>query len=129
MSEMFRKQIDQNGVEIDSNSHTAQSYGHPPSEQLPSSPHWMAGTDGRGGYMEPPAEGLIHKTKDRIIGGQGSRPGAMSFSGDLLPRSERLPRAEAGRGVEIHDANCWCDLCHPPMGTSAPNAAPTTYRK
>jgi hypothetical protein len=123
---MFHESTDENGVEISSNCHSAASFGHPLAEQVPGRPHWMAGESGSGGYMEPPAQSIVHKTKDRIIGGQGSRPGAMSFDGDLLPRSERLPRAEAGRGVEVHDPSCWCDLCHP-LQTAPGN--PVAYRR
>jgi hypothetical protein len=125
MAQMFRDRKDENGVTISDNSHSAESYSHPAIEQTPAYPHWMAGESGRSGYMEPPAEGLVHKTKDRVIAGQGSRPGAMTFCGDLLPRSERLPREEAGRGVERHDPSCWCDLCHPPQPPSGPVKAYT----
>ena len=122
MARMFRDREDKNGVTISTNDHSAESYSHPPSEQRRSFPHWMAGEDDRSGYMEAPAESIVHKTKDRVIGGRGSRPGAMTFSGDLLPRSERLPRAEAGPAVEKHDPSCWCDLCHPPQQTAGPAA-------
>lgn len=122
MSKMFHERKDDNGVEISSNAH---SYGPSSSEQLPSRPHWMQGMDGRDGHMEPPTEGIVHKTKDRVLGRLG-RPGAMIFEGDLLPRSERLPREEAGRGVEVHDPSCWCDKCHPPQQAPGPT---TAYRK
>lgn len=121
MAKMFRERRDENGVEVSSNSHSAESYGHPLSEQCPARPHWMAGEDGRGGYMEPPADGIVHKTKDRMLSRLG-RPGAMIFDGDLLPRAERMPRAEAGP-LPAHDPSCWCDLCHPP---SPPSNAPAT---
>ena len=111
MAKMFRTQTDDNGVSIDSNSHPMSEFTPPSSEQRPAYPHWMAGEDGQGGYLEPPAETIIHRTKDRVIGGQGSRPGAMTFGSDLLPRSERVSREEAGHGVEKHAAGCWCELC------------------
>jgi len=126
MAEMFRKCVDQNGVEISGNSHPVTDYGHSANEQRPSQPHWMAGYDGFGGYTEPPAETIVHKTKDRVIGGQRSRAGAMIFEGDLLPRSERVPREEAGRPIEKHDPSCWCDLCHPPQPPTEPVKA---YRR
>jgi hypothetical protein len=117
---MFRDRIDQNGVEISSNSHSAASYGHPLPEQVPGQPHWMAGENGRG-YIEAPAENIVHKTKDRVIGRSG-RPGAMIFDGDLLPRSERISSKEAGRGVEVHDPSCWCELCRPSQAANTPVA-------
>jgi hypothetical protein len=126
MAKMFRDRVDQNNVEISTNDHSAESYSHPLSEQRPARSRYVSGEDGRGGYTEAPTESIVAKTRDRVIGGEGSRPGAMSFSGDLLPRCERVPREMAGRAVEHHDANCWCDLCHPPMGMTSPGV---TYLK
>ena len=131
MSRMFHDQVDSNGVTISLNSH---SYGPPSADQVPGRPHWMAGRNGHDGYMEPPAEGIVHKTKDRVIAGQGSRPGAMSFDGDLLPRSERVPVSQASRGVEVHDPSCWCELCSKAKmranaGMAAVPSAPRIYRK
>jgi len=124
MPGMFHDSTDENGVTISSNSHSAESYSHPLSEQVPARPHWMAGGSGHEGYMEPPAKDLVHKTKDRVFG----NPGLKGVDGDLLPRSERIPRKEAGQGVEIHDPSCWCDLCHPSQ-MAVPAGPARVYRK
>jgi hypothetical protein len=131
MAKMFRDRVDENGVGISDNSHSAESYGHPLSEQRPAHPHWMAGEDGHGGYLEAPAKGIVHKTKDRMLTHLGRPPGAMTFDGDLLPRSERMTRQEAGPGPaagEMHDPDCWCDLCHP-MQSSVPSGPAKMYRR
>ena len=117
---MFHTTIDQNGVEVSRNCHSAESYSHPAAEQLPACPHWMAGNGDsgpRGGYLEPPAENLVHKTKDRMLERLG-RPGAgMTFEGDLLPRAERV--SPTPRPTEHHAANCWCDWCQSSRSNSA----------
>lgn len=128
MTKMFRTRKDENGVDISTNDHPAAEYAHPPAEQRPARPHYVPGEDNRGGYVEAPVESIVAKTRDRVIGGEGSRPGAMSFSGDLLPRSERVPRDQASRGVELHDPSCWCDLCCKARENSAPSS-PVMYLK
>jgi hypothetical protein len=125
MADTFRTRTDQNGVETSDNSHSAESYSHPLSEQKPAHPRWMTGEDDRGGYMQPPVESIVEKTRDRVVGSR-SHLGAMTFGSDLLPRSERISREEAGPGVERHDPSCWCDMCHPPqMAASMEVAAPS----
>ena len=120
MAKMFRKADDLNGVEYSTNSHPASEYTQAESDQKPARPHYMAGQEGRGGYMEPAAEDMVHKAKDRVIGGVDGRPGAMSFSGDLLPRADRIGE----RMHEKHAAECWCDKCRP---QTQDNALPTRY--
>jgi len=128
MPSMFRTYTDDNGVEISCNSHPIENLTHPAAAQRPAHSHWMAGQDGREGYMEPAAESLVHMTKDRVLGHLG-RPGAMTFEGDLLPRSDRVPREQASQGIEKHAPGCWCSECPPPMQTAAPAAPAKTYRK
>lgn len=88
MAKMFYTRTDENGVEISCNAHSEMDYEHPPAEQEPGWPHLMIAS-GSGPYIDPPAQGLIHKTKDKVLNRLG-RPGVgMYFDGDLLPRSER----------------------------------------
>lgn len=110
MAKMFRRYEDQNGVITSCNSHPSEEFTQPESDQRLARPHWMAGHDGREGYLEPAATTLVHKAKDRVLG-TGARPGMMTFEGDLLPRSERVSREQAGRAVEGHAPGCWCPLC------------------
>lgn len=125
MAKMFREYTDDNGVTTSCNAHPTSDFTHPPAAQRPAHPHWMAGEDGHGGYLEPAAETLVHKAKDRFLG----RPNAMTFEGDLLPRSERVSQAEAGRGVEKHAPGCYCALCQPPMQAAVSAPPAKTYRK
>lgn len=120
MARMFHEDVDDNGVSRSTNAH---SHGPLPSDQVPSRAHWTGGMDGsHEGHMEPPAEGIVRKTRERVLGRIGS-PGAMIFGSDLLPRSERLSREEASKGIEIHDPSCWCDKCHPPQPPPGPAVA------
>jgi hypothetical protein len=128
MAGTFRTRTDANGVKISDNSHSAESYSHPLSEQRPAFPHWMAGEDGQSGYMEPPARGIVHKTKDRMLTQLG-RPGAMIFDGDLLSRSERMTQKEVGRPDEPHDSSCWCEECRPFQQANMPMAPVKAYRR
>lgn len=128
---MFRTGLDDNGVEVSRNDH---SYNPPVSDQRPDYPHYVPGSDGRNGYTAPPVTDIIQRTKDRVIGGQGSRPGAMQFEGDLLSRGQRVPADQASKGVEIHDPSCWCDACSKAKmqameQTSGMASTPKVYRK
>lgn len=98
MPKMFHNCTDANGVEVSHNAHPASEFGPAQSDLEPSWPHWMAGVSGEPGYVEPPAESLIHKTKDRMLERLGRGRGGMSFDGDLRPRSERANPAREAKG-------------------------------
>lgn len=91
MARMFHEHEDENGVAISSNCHPASEFGPPAADQRPGWPHMMI-SGSTGPYIDPPAQDLVHKQKDRVLMRLG-RPGVgMCFDGDLLPRSERMPK-------------------------------------
>lgn len=88
MSNTFRNITDENGVTSSWNSRPDADYGPSPVDTRPGFAHLMHGPTGP--YIDPAPCDIIHETKDRVLM-QSGRPGVtMSFTGDLLPRADRL---------------------------------------
>lgn len=81
-----------NGVPYSCNAHPVQEFGPAPSDTKPGFPHLMRGAEGP--YIDAAAESIVHKTKDRVLFRLGSTDG-MSYSGDLLPRAERIDEGKS----------------------------------
>lgn len=94
MSRTFRNLTDQNGVTSSWNSYDSADYGPAAADTRPGQPHLMNGANGP--YIDPGPRDIIHETRDRVLF-QSGRPGVtMTFSGDLLPRADRLrPRDDS----------------------------------
>lgn len=91
-ADTFHTYRDQNGVTMSANCHSEQEFGPAPSSTRPSFPHLMLGPEGP--YVDPAPESIVHKTKDKVLFRLGST-GGMTYSGDLLPRAERIGKGRS----------------------------------
>jgi hypothetical protein len=121
-SPSFNRRTDQNGVPISTNARPADEYDPPARDLCPGQPRYRESPDGRG-YIEAPPSSLIARQRERSLNQLGSSQ-AMTWQSDLLPRTARVDNGQPA--YPPHDANCYCNQCHPMIGT-ANTAAPQPY--
>ena len=97
MKDTFHQSKTANGVPYSCNAHPAEEFGPAPSTTYPGFPHMMIGSEGP--YVDRAAESIVHKTKDKVLFRLGST-GGMTFSGDLLPRAERIGEGRSDKEEE-----------------------------